>query len=56
VPVIFDVHFNYAEAHDKTVSGYRPITYSEYKFYKKYPFTHVMERRQHLKCIPKHQH
>ncbi|XBS70741.1 hypothetical protein ABK905_06365 [Acerihabitans sp. KWT182] len=45
IPVYFDVDFTLKEASKKHRASYLPITFSEYKYYKKNQFSHVTERR-----------
>lgn len=52
IPVIFDINFTPKEAYQSNPGQYQPITYSEYRFYKKHHFTHVTERPVHGDAKP----
>ncbi|WP_213993418.1 hypothetical protein [Sodalis sp. dw_96] len=45
IPVYFDMDFTHKQAFKKLRNTYQPITFSEYKYYKKYRFDNVTERR-----------
>ena len=49
IPVIFDMNFTYKEARRKSMKDYRPITFSEFCYYKKNNFSNVTESQVQLR-------